>query len=104
MISFGILTDLHSSCMGYQETTAILPSNEHAYVGAPHHLRACWTAYKAGIHPCSTHQKDTGLQRYRWDTDDNESKFTFSEINGILLKNALLLAAYFAVLAFWSEI
>lgn len=41
MTSFGILTDLHSSCMGCQEATAILPSNEHAYVGTPHHLGAC---------------------------------------------------------------
>ena len=41
MITFGILTDLHSSRMGCQETAAILPSNEYAYVGAPHHLRAC---------------------------------------------------------------
>jgi len=31
-------TDLHSSCLGHEEATAILSSDEHFHVGAPHYL------------------------------------------------------------------
>lgn len=57
------LADLCDPCLGSEQTSALLPSNEHSHVGASHHSTACGAAERLWLHRDPLRGEETSVWR-----------------------------------------